>query len=164
VYRTQNKMIAWWNKYIVNEEANKLTEIIPGKLYLGNWKSAYYLPSEIKHVVNMTPYIPNFHSRNIDITYLSCPIPDTADSDVAQHFEQSYQFINEIAKDGPVLVHCVQGASRSVSVVLAFLMRKNNWDVQTALEYVQQKRSVAKPNTGFMEQLHKYAKQIGTEE
>jgi protein-tyrosine phosphatase len=111
----------------------------------------------------MTPYIPNFHSRGVTVTYLSLPLPDVPEANISQHFEQATSFIDEIAKDEPVLVHCVVGASRSVSVVLAYLMKKNNWDVQTALSHVHNLRSVADPNEGFLKQLHEYAKLIETE-
>jgi protein-tyrosine phosphatase len=130
-------MITWFNKYIFNEEANKITEILPGKLYLSNWRGAYSCISmNIRYVVNMTPYIPNFHSRSGTVTYLSLPLPDVPEANISQHFEQATSFIDEIAKDEPVLVHCVVGASHSVSVVLAYLMKKNNWDVQTALSHL----------------------------
>jgi protein-tyrosine phosphatase len=141
----------------MDDEANTLSEIIPGKLYLGNWQVALNLPSHIKHVVNMTPFIPNFHSwYSKNIIYFSCPIYDVPESNIVQHFDDIYHFIEEVAKDCPVLVHCVRGASRSVSVVIAYLMKKNNWDVETALTYVKERRSVANPNIGFLQQLHIY--------
>lgn len=151
------------NKYIWNDAADKLTEIVPGKLYLGNWKCALQLPPEIKHVINMTPHIPNFYSLWSSITYFSCPIPDTPTSDVMQHFEAAYDFIERVAHGKPVMVHCVVGASRSSSVVIAYLMKKNQWDTQTALDYVKQKRPIAKPNSGFLEQLHSFGQKLGTE-
>ncbi len=111
----------------------------------------------------MTPYVPNFHSYRGTVTYLSLPLQDVPDANIAQHFEQATTFIDEVAANEPVLVHCVVGASRSVSVVLAYLMKKNNWDVETALSHVKNLRSVAEPNEGFLKQLHEYAKLIGTE-
>jgi len=177
---------SWYQKYLKNEEADQITEILPGKLYLGNWKCAYYLgktttPSnvgnennmnvEIRHVINMTPHISNFHNWYLfkqrgadDVIYMDdTGIQDNEQANVSQHFERTFDFIDEVAKEKPVLVHCVVGASRSSSVVIAYLMKKNHWNVETALNYCKSRRSVVKPNRAFLEQLHKYAIQLGTE-
>ena len=54
---------------------------------------------------------------------------------------------------GNVLVHCDQGVSRSVSIVIAFLMRRRHDTRNAVLEFVKSKRSIAKPSRNFMEQL-----------
>jgi protein-tyrosine phosphatase len=157
----------WCNKYLWNAEADTLTEIIPDKLYLGNWKCAYNCPTNVQHIINMTPYIPNFQKWkfNSKVTYMeNTAIDDNEEADVLQHFETTFDFIENVAKDKAVLVHCVVGASRSSSVVIAYLMKKNNWDVNTALEYARSRRSVVKPNAAFLKQLHEYGKKIGTEQ
>lgn len=53
-------------------------------------------------------------------------------------------------------MHCYAGVSRSVTIVVAYLMRYWGWGVKVAIAFVQAKRIVAKPNDGFMEQLRKY--------
>ena len=63
-----------------------------------------------------------------------------------------------LAEGGTVLVHCTWGKSRSVAFIVAFLMRTQGMNLDKALAYVQQKRSVAKPNDGFMQQLRLYEK------
>jgi dual specificity phosphatase 12 len=52
-----------------------------------------------------------------------------------------------------VLVHCIQGISRSGAVVVAFLMRRLSLSYDAALEIAKVYRPIIAPNTGFSEQL-----------
>jgi len=54
---------------------------------------------------------------------------------------------------GGVLVHCMAGVSRSVSMVLCFLMLKRDVRLVDALAHVKQRRPIACPNDGFARQL-----------
>ena len=49
-------------------------------------------------------------------------------------------------------MHCVQGLSRSASLVVAFLMMRRSMTVTDAFAHVRQKRAVF-PNDGFLKQL-----------
>ena len=40
--------------------------------------------------------------------------------------------------------------------VIAYLMKENRWSLEKALAFVQEKRNVINPNTGFREQLTTY--------
>ena len=55
---------------------------------------------------------------------LRCAITDVEDDDISTHFAVAYAFIaGAAAAGGAVLVHCHEGKSRSVALVLAYLMR-----------------------------------------
>ncbi|KAH7088842.1 protein-tyrosine phosphatase-like protein [Paraphoma chrysanthemicola] len=62
------------------------------------------------------------------------------------------QYEKEV-KDPKVLVHCLQGLSRSPSIVIAYTMRRLNIPYEAALEIVQRARPIVLPNGGFEEQL-----------
>ena len=53
---------------------------------------------------------------------------------------------------GRVMVNCWQGASRSATVVLAFLMMHHNMELSEVLAQVKTKRDI-RPNNGFLKQL-----------
>ncbi|GAX74335.1 hypothetical protein CEUSTIGMA_g1784.t1 [Chlamydomonas eustigma] len=54
---------------------------------------------------------------------------------------------------GGVLVHCSEGKSRSVTLVLAYLILTQRWTLKQALNHVRACRPVACPNAGFMSRL-----------
>jgi len=60
-----------------------------------------------------------------------------------------------------MLVHCIQGISRSASVVIAYVMRSQHWSLRKAYEFVHQKRSIVKPIRPFLLQLQRYEQVLG---
>ncbi|KAL0348801.1 UNVERIFIED_CONTAM: Dual specificity protein phosphatase 1 [Sesamum angustifolium] len=87
--------------------------------------------------------------------------PDREDISITQYFDECFAFIDEArARGGGVLVHCFAGRSRSVTVVVGYLMFKNGMSFTEALQYVKTKRPVASPNSGFMLQLQEYERSL----
>ncbi len=58
---------------------------------------------------------------------------------------------------GNVLVHCVAGVSRSVSLVLAYLIQAKGLAYQDAYSRVKVRRAIIHPNDGFIAQLKSLA-------
>lgn len=54
------------------------------------------------------------------------------------------------------------GQSRSAAVVIAYVMREYNIDVDRAIDRVKHQRSVVRPNVGFVQQLRLW-KEMGYE-
>jgi protein-tyrosine phosphatase len=74
--------------------------------------------------------------------------------DASKHFDAAYAFIEEgRSSDGAVLVHCAAGASRSATIVIAYLMRKRNWSFEAAFACVRKIRLLVNPNVNFVQQL-----------
>ncbi|KAK9137194.1 hypothetical protein Sjap_007788 [Stephania japonica] len=83
------------------------------------------------------------------------------DTDLAQYFDECFEFIEEAKRTGgAVLVHCFAGISRSVTIVLSYLMKKHHLSLSQALEHVKSKRPRASPNLGFLLQLQKLEKSL----
>ncbi|XP_072014702.1 dual specificity protein phosphatase 3-like [Amphiura filiformis] len=60
---------------------------------------------------------------------------------------------------GKVLVHCQTGISLSPTIVIAFLMQMNHFDVRDAIRQVRYHRAIC-PNQSFREQLCELNKQL----
>lgn len=87
-------------------------------------------------------------------------IPDLVSADISQHFEETIDFIDRQKK---TLVHCAYGKSRSVTICIAYLMKRHRKSFSDAFQYVRHKRPIAEPNFSFLGQLLKYEKLINTE-
>ena len=75
------------------------------------------------------------------------------------YIEIAYHFI-EFAMESKsnILIHCMAGISRSVSVLCYFLMKKNNISYRNAIDFVKKYRPIASPNKSFVKQLLAYDK------
>lgn len=73
--------------------------------------------------------------------------------------------VDDVSNGAPptILVHCQKGISRSVTAVCAYLMFTNGWSVAEALEWVQQRRPIAQPNMGFMDELHDFYRELDSQ-
>lgn len=60
-----------------------------------------------------------------------------------------------------VLVHCLAGISRSVTVTVAYLMQKRNLSLNDAYDFVKRKKSNISPNFNFMGQLLDFERTLG---
>lgn len=98
---------------------------------------------------------------------LQVQIDDDEDQDIMQYFGQTNKFIEGILASGnSVLVHCVAGVSRSVTIVCAYLLhraytssssdRSEKLSVDDAISTITKIRPSAGPNDGFLEQLEIY--------
>ena len=107
----------------------------------------------IKCIINCTKHIPT----NFNITYLRVPIDDGYNQDINVYFDETFNFIETSIKNNQnVLVHCHAGISRSSTILIAYFMRKNKWNLQQALKFIKSKRSIVNPNPDFMKALEKY--------
>ena len=61
-----------------------------------------------------------------------------------------------------VLVHCKYGISRSVSFIIAYLIKYFAYNVKSAIRFLKTKRNQINPNEGFLTQLYNYEKLFKT--
>lgn len=59
-----------------------------------------------------------------------------------------------------VLVHCLAGVSRSVTITVAYLMAKLNMSLNDAFNLVRARKTNVAPNFHFMEQLHTFEREL----
>ncbi|KAI5006038.1 dual specificity protein phosphatase 1B-like isoform X2 [Hordeum vulgare subsp. vulgare] len=136
-------------------------------LYLGSVGAA--LNNEALKSLNITHILVVARSLNpafpAEFTYKKIEVLDSPDTDLGKHFSECFTFIDEgICTGGNVLVHCFAGRSRSVTVVLAYLMKKHQMNLQSAMSLVRSKRPQIAPNAGFMSQLVNFEKSLQVEQ
>ncbi|KAB1214247.1 Dual specificity protein phosphatase 1 [Morella rubra] len=118
----------------------------------------------VTHILTVASSLPPAHPN--DFVYKVINVTDREDTDIKQYFDECFNFIDEARRlGGGVLVHCFVGKSRSVTIVVAYLMKKHGMSLSHALEHVKSKRPLAAPNSGFISQLKDFENSLqGKEE
>ncbi|XP_072552924.1 dual specificity protein phosphatase 7-like [Salminus brasiliensis] len=132
-------------------------QILP-YLYLGCAKDSANLDVlgqyNIRYILNVTPNLPNVFEQGGYFRYKQIPIADHWSQNLCQFFPEAISFIDEArSKQCGVLVHCLAGISRSVTVTVAYLMQKLNLSLNDAYDFVKRKKTNISPNFSFMGQL-----------
>ncbi|XP_066490383.1 dual specificity protein phosphatase 6 [Tiliqua scincoides] len=148
-----------------NNQPSFPVEILP-YLYLGCAKDSTNLDIleefGIKYILNVTPNLPNLFENAGEFKYKQIPISDHWSQNLSQFFPEAISFIDEArAKNCGVLVHCLAGISRSVTVTVAYLMQKLNLSMNAAYDIVKMKKSNISPNFNFMGQLLDFERTLG---
>lgn len=113
----------------------------------------------ITHILNVA----NFPSKQWpELQYLDVPILDLPEEQLSSYFPVCFKFIDNALETGCILVHCNAGISRSVSIVVAYLMSRHQLNLDEALSRVKAARPKAQPNKGFLEQLKLYEKTVAS--
>jgi|JI6StandDraft_1071083.scaffolds.fasta_scaffold13545_2 protein-tyrosine phosphatase len=143
---------------------NECTEILEG-LYVSGEKVAKDYEAlkkhGITHIVNCAAdYCENwFEDRGIN--YLAFFLKDSQNESIECLFYRVIEFIESALKSKrKILVHCIQGISRSVTMAIAYVMFVYKYDYKKAEAFVKQKRGVASPNNGFMVELIQFHKRL----
>lgn len=141
-------------------------------LFIGNARDAQNVhllrdKLRITHVLNTAASCPKHHEDKF--IYLHLPLIDTDAQNLDQAFSLAATFITDAKiSGGRVFVHCIAGISRSVSVVLAYLIQKGSdilsdgedLTLDEAFALVRYRRPQALPNIGFRKQLALYEAKV----
>eukprot|EP00300_Choanocystis_sp_HF-7_P034752 c4772_g1_i1.p1 GENE.c4772_g1_i1~~c4772_g1_i1.p1 ORF type:complete len:800 (+),score=151.76 c4772_g1_i1:284-2401(+) len=151
------------NKKKLDESSQQCHEITPEMFLSGHLVAQnkdLLKQRGITHILNVAGGdCPNYHPN--DFTYLTLFLNDNSQTDIECIFYDIINFLDQGTKNGHrTLVHCFQGVSRSATAVLCFLMFSKGWSFESALEYLQQRRSVVKPNAFFCSQLIAFEKRL----
>lgn len=116
------------------------------------------LPEEIREIVESYN-----KERGLGFSYKKFSFGDTPDQDLLRDLDEALDWVHQAhASDGRhrVLVHCVQGISRSTSVVLAYLMRHEKKSLREAFDFTRERRPIAEPRREFLDQLGRFECQL----
>lgn len=153
----------FFENYIINLADNNDINEVADNLYVGNISTAtnkeLLLEKGITHVINILSQ--RFEPYPSDFEYMHIHAYDVINWTLIYNFQATNLFIRDALKDGgKVYIHCMCGVSRSVSVLLAYLMTQSTKSLDVLLQEVQAARPVANPNPGFIKQLIEFRKLI----
>ena len=126
-------------------------------LYLGDIEAAI---SDNIEKMDIIVDISNLkYEQKYGITYYHYHIDDNRDVDITQFFDDFVNIINN-NKSKKILVHCANSVSRSVTLVLYYLMATGK-NLKDSFNYLKSRRNqYTKPNIGFIKQLLKAEKKL----
>ena len=101
-------------------------------------------------IVNAAKEISNWFPNYIQ--YINCNIydnnSDNMSTDMLNHIYDNiihYSSNNNSTHNNNILVHCFMGRSRSVVIVIYYLMRKHGYTYNNALHYIKRHRPIINP-------------------
>lgn len=139
-------------------EGIDFVEICQG-LFLGNQESAqnpFFIQSrKITHIINSASKDCTSSFPGVQHHYI--PLSDEIDASITPYLSTSVNFIKKAHKEGgSVLSHCEQGLSRSVSIVIAYLISEKGMTYRSALNKILEVRPQAQPNPTFAKELQEF--------
>ena len=144
--------------YYIKSDIDQITE----NIYLGNYEASInpeYLSqigiTKILSVMDVgAPNYNEFYNGPYFIQKI-VKVVDYPTENIIKYFGECINFIFGYDK---VLVHCSAGASRSATIVIAYIMWSKRMPYEKALYFVSDKRYCVCPNLGFREQLQLFDK------
>ncbi len=152
----------WLEGYIFNFDKNNDISRITEHIYVGNLSTSTNKEllkiNEIKNIICIMSQ-PAIYFNN-EFNYLYIPAYNIPDFNLSFSFPISNTFINTaIQKNEKIFIHCIGGTSRSIALVLSYLMWKfPDNSLEEHLINIISKRESANPNIGFLEQLRNFNK------
>ncbi|XP_048419229.1 dual specificity protein phosphatase 13-like [Stegostoma tigrinum] len=143
---------------------SRIDEVWPN-LYIGDMTIAHdrfrLWKLGITHVLNAahkqvaSSGCQDFYGPSVD--YYGIAAHDVPTFDIAAHFYSASDYIHKALDilGGKIFVHCAFGYSRSVSLVLAYLMIYHHLSLLDAVKTVASHRRIF-PNRGFLKQLRNF--------
>jgi protein-tyrosine phosphatase len=136
----------------------KIYKIIDG-IYLSNLLSAHKLDlikeNNIKLVIRLSEDDNNKSPYDNTVQFVNVILEDWSidRKKMIEISERIYKTINSY--DGNILIHCNEGQSRSVSVIIYYLIKQYNYTYDKAFNYIKNIKSDIHINSAFVEELKK---------
>ncbi|NXM68484.1 STYL1 protein, partial [Serilophus lunatus] len=153
--------ILWMPRELENYQPYPV-EILPAKLYMGNFKQAcdqkIQKDLRIKALVNVSEQPATLFAEDGESLHIS--VPDKLETDLFSSFPTITHFIDAQLGRGAVLVFSSLGISRSSTATMAYLMHSCRFSLKGAWAYLLKCKETMRPHRGFVEQLSAWETQI----
>ena len=135
------------------------SDLIIDNIWLGNYAAAENIKElkdkGIKKVLTLMDFGGPYYLEQDGFVHKRYNIEDFDSQNILQYFGECLHFMKGEEK---ILVHCMAGASRSATIVIAYLMWTQKMDYEKAFQFVKDKRYIVYPNFGFRKQLQQFEK------
>lgn len=135
-----------------------MSEIYPNRLYLGGIKDSGYnleflTKHKITHIINCAREVPIIYPKNITTYHIR--LEDDNIKNSKKLITKSSNILKYLLEDPNkvILVHCFLGISRSVSVIISYLVRYEYHTVNSAIKFIKRKRSFINPFHGYLKEI-----------
>jgi len=156
----------------INTEFNANALVTEPRMLIGDLASASNRDAMIEQGITHVLCVLNGGIEQFpdDFTYMIVHANDDPWVSIEDYFDDAIIYIDKALTSSPdakILVHCQRGASRSVTLVAAYLLYNLNRakiikrsnirsTVSGVIDTIRLVRDIASPNDGFMESLNKY--------
>jgi protein-tyrosine phosphatase len=141
---------------------------IDDNIYLGtSLNAANY--KELKQynincIINVTKSISNYYENDEndenEFHYYRISVEDIKDESIINNLEITYKYIEkQINNNNIILIHCFAGRSRSVALVLFYLIKKYKKSIDESYNNILKKREVVNINKSFYDEIEEYFSQ-----
>lgn len=135
-----------------------LSQIKPN-LFVGNVFSLNRLTlksNNITHVISLIEIPSQIQKKNPEISFQTFPFPDDPTVDLISMCQKIYPDLLARLENGTVSVCCNAGKSRSVSVIIYYLIVNDALNFNQAYSLVCERHPAACLNRGFYQQLSNF--------
>jgi hypothetical protein len=135
--------------------------LISNEIYVSGYQYSmdyeFLKGNKFTHIINCAGGSKRFTTRKYeDFEYLVLDVKDDPSFSIENSVKEVIKFIEKADTSCPnrkILIHCFEGISRAPALLISYLMWKNNFDKETALKLVKERRPFIEINLGFMSQL-----------
>lgn len=106
--------------------------------------------NKIDIIINVAPGISNFYLDEFE--YHNINVEDLNNASMAPHFGKFLRLVKE-NPDKNIFVHCFAGKSRSVSLILYYLIKEKNMELEEAINLLKSIRPTININCTFIEEI-----------
>ena len=142
LYYYYGKIRHYYQSYLASNIFN--ASLIIDNIYIGNVYDAYDIESlKNQKVMNVLSAVTGFENiYDNQINHLCLQLIDNQEQNIIRYFEISNMFINKIIeKKQSLLIHCIAGRSRSVTLLIAYLIYKYKYTVDDAISLIKKKKT-----------------------